>query len=213
MQGRTEPSSKVETELWTQVIEAWNAGRNLCHRELATQYTQKYPDNIAGWVALAEVLARLAQYDQATLALNKAQELAPLNLRGYICAQWGHFYKQKCDLQQAEYWYQQAAEAEATTNHLIFLGAVLAKQGKYVEAKQSYRQAIQLETDTPDEAFYNLGLILCVERKYREALECFERAIDYDPNYELAKKVREDVLYLLELKGDRSTSDASNEIF
>jgi tetratricopeptide (TPR) repeat protein len=81
----------------------------------------------------------------------------------------------------------------------FFLGANLGKQGKYLEAKQFYQRAIELATSEPDEAYYNLGLILSVEYEYKGALECFQKAIKIDPEYTLAIRAREDILTLLEI--------------
>ena len=39
------------------------------------------------------------------------------------------------------------------------------------------------------------------EGKYDEALECFERAIEIDPKYTLAKEARKDLEALRSLKG------------
>jgi tetratricopeptide (TPR) repeat protein len=51
-----------------------------------------------------------------------------------------------------------------------------------------------------EEAYFNLGLILRAEGKYEEALECFERAIEIDPQYTLAKQARKDVARLFKLR-------------
>src|SRR6185436_18702392 len=100
-------------------------------------YTKEYPTNVAGWVALADVLARFALYNKAYHALRRAHELMPWNRRSQIYVQWGHFYDAKCDLKRAERWFRRALESRRTTETLIFLGAILAKQGRFLEAKRS----------------------------------------------------------------------------
>ena len=109
--------------------------------------------------------------------------------------QTGHHYKEKGDLKRAEHWYQKALKEKPTTDHHLFLGACLAKQGKYGEAKKHHLIASKNKDGkgSPDEAFFNLGLIYRAERNYKKAIECFENAIEIDPNYTKAKKAKADV--------------------
>jgi len=200
MQGRLTTSTRAEAELWARIVRAWHGDTPGCHLELASRYTRKYPDNVAGWVALADVLARFALYEEASQALRRAHRLMPLQERSKIYIQWGHFYNKKCDLKQAERWYRRALRSRPTTETLIFLGAILAKQGRFLAAKRCHCAAIRLATDPPDEAYYNLGLILRAERKYHQALECFERAIKIHPKYLIAKHARKDVLKAVKLR-------------
>lgn len=181
-------------------MRSWNDGHGASHLEIAAQYTSRYPENVWGWVALADILVRMAHYKAAHRALSHAQKLAPANIRRHICVQWGHLYRESCDLKRAEKWYRRAVERTATTTGLTFLGAVLAKQGRFSEAKRCHRRAARLATSPPDEAYYNLGLIFRAERRYAKALECFERAIKIDPKYEIAREARKDVLKALKLK-------------
>jgi tetratricopeptide (TPR) repeat protein len=181
-------------------MRAWNAGHSASHFEIAAQYTRKCPKDFAGWIALADILVHMAHYEAARRALSRAEKLAPLKMRGYICTQWGHFYNESCDLKRAEKWYRRAVERKTDTLRLIFLGAVLAKQGRFSEAKRCHRRAASLATCPPDEAYFNLGLILRAERRYSEALRCFDRAIKIDPKYTLAREAREDVRKALKLK-------------
>src|SRR5206468_3376072 len=131
---------------------------------------------------------------------SRADRLAPVKVRGRICVQWGHFYSESCDLRRAKKWYRRAVEHKADTPSLIFLGAVLAKQGRFAEAKRCHRRAAHLATCPPDEAYYNLGLILRAERRYSEALRCFERAIKIDLKYTFAREARKDVQKARKLK-------------
>jgi len=175
-------------------MRAWNDGNGASHFEVAAQYTKKYPDNVWGWVALADVLVHLANYKAAHRALSRAEKLATANIRRHICTQWGHLYRESFDLNRAERWYRRAVKYKTTTHGLIFLGAVLARQGRFPEAKRCHRLAVRLATSPPDEAYYNLGLILRAERRYANALECFEQEIKINPKYKLAREARKDVL-------------------
>jgi tetratricopeptide (TPR) repeat protein len=200
MTGRLTTSTEAESKLWKQLMRAWNGGLPACHSELAIEYTKKYPDNVAGWIALADGFVHFARYEDARKALRKAQKLVTAKRLPDIYVQWGHFENERNDLKKAEYWYRRAVKLKTTTRTLIFLGAVLAKRGRFSEAKDCHRQAVILATDPPDEAYYNLGLIFRAERKYEKALECFERAIRIDRKYVHAKTARKDVKAALKLK-------------
>jgi tetratricopeptide (TPR) repeat protein len=79
---------------------------------------------------------------------------------------------------------------------LVFLGGVLATQGRLAEARRYHRQATRAPEDdrlARDEAYYNLGLLFRAERRYREALAHFDRAIALDPKYTVAMSARADL--------------------
>lgn len=187
-------SSKGEADLWNRVMHAWDRDKPACHFELARQYTKTYPKKFWGWVALADVLARLARFQEARQALRRVERLAPPNRHADIYVEWGHFYNKKCALKTAERWYRRALKGKVTMHRLVFLGGVLAKQGRLAEAKQCHSRAIRLSTSSADEAYYNLGLIFRAERKYNEALKCFERAVKLDPSYTMAETAWKDVV-------------------
>jgi tetratricopeptide (TPR) repeat protein len=200
MKGRTKITTAAEKKLWAELMRAWDDGQGASRFEIAARYTSRYPDNVWGWVALADILVHLAHYTAAHRALSRAHKLAPTDLYGHICVQWGHLFNESCALRRAEKWYRRAVEHRADTNRLVFLGAVLAKQGRFAEAKQFHRRAARLATHPADEAYFNLGLILRAERRYSEAVRCFDRAIKIDPKYSLAREARQDVMKALKLK-------------
>lgn len=205
MQAKLNTETMAEKELWRELMQAWNDGNEASRFEIACQYTKKYPDNVWGWVALADILVKLARYEAAHRALSHAQKIAPGNIRRHIYVQWGHLYDESYELKKAEIWYRRALGCKETTTGLVFLGAVIAKQGRFAEAKACHRRAVRLATSPPDEAYYNLGLILRSERRYAKALECFHRAIEIDPNYTHAKEARNDVLKASKLKRQRGS--------
>ncbi len=59
--------------------------------------------------------------------------------------------------------------------------------GKLKDAEHALKQATKCKEGHVDEAFYNLGVALTSQRKYEEALSCFEKALEIDPKYKLAK--------------------------
>lgn len=97
----------AEKKLWAKLMRAWNGGHAASHFEIAIHYTNRYPKNFRGWIALADILVRLAHYKAAHRALSRAETLAPKTLRGHICVQWGHLFNESCDLRKAEKWYRE----------------------------------------------------------------------------------------------------------
>jgi tetratricopeptide (TPR) repeat protein len=190
---------KEQKNLWKQLMETWDSGHIACQHYIARVYIEKYSSDIFGWVVLGDVLGSLAQYQAARSALSHALKRADDSNRAFVHHQIGHLYRKKGDHQRAESWYRSAVEMKATTSNLVFLGACLAKQGKYAEAKQCHQQAIDLETENPDEAHFNLGLIFRAEGNYQEALKCFEKAIKLDSDYTLAIQAKEDIMICLKM--------------
>src|ERR1700736_1700602 len=194
---------KVESARWDRVFKAWNEEGVALLFELATDYTRHYPDRFWGWVVLADALGEMARYREAERALRQAQRLAPAVHRADIYAHWGHLYNTKCDVKRAERWYRRAlklSKGKDTMQCVVYLGGVLAKQGRLTEAGECHRKAISLSTDPPDEAYYNLGLVLRAQGEYKDALKFFNRAVKIDPAYAIAEAAWKDTINAEEIK-------------
>jgi tetratricopeptide (TPR) repeat protein len=101
---------------------------------------------------------------------------------------------------RAENWYRKAVREKPLSTNLVFLGACLAKQGKFIEAKKYHLESIEVNTQESDEAFYNLGLISRAEESYKEAKKYFEKAIEICPDYPVAIDALRDINKLLKLQ-------------
>ena len=55
----------------------------------------------------------------------------------------------------------------------------------------------QCEGGPVDEALFNLGGVLLAVGRFQEAADCYERALEIDPEYEIAKERLEDVRLIL----------------
>lgn len=178
----------------------WDGDAAACQLYVARLYTRRYPRDMYGWIVLANVLSAVASHEEAMLALRTAMKLSTEDELDFVYSQIGHAYREKGDYRRAEGWYRKAVEAKETDGNVVYLGACLAKQGKYGEAKRCHRRAIKIGSQVVDEAHFNLGLVLRAEGKYEEALACFERAIEIDPKYTLAKRARRDIVELFKLR-------------
>ena len=210
----TKESTKEESGLLERMFDAWNRDGTALLFELATDYTQHYPHNYWGWVVLADALGDLARYKEAERALRQAQRLVPPDRRGNVSAHRGHLYDTKCDLRRAERWYRRALRESRGKNKmrcLIYLGGVLARQGRLDEAEQCHRKAVGLDSDPQDEAYYNLGLVLRARGKYKDALKYFNRAVRIDPAYTIASAAWKDVMNAVKFKKEIRREKSKSE--
>ncbi len=182
-------------------MSAYEKDQAACTLERAERYLRNYPDDGAAWLILGATLSGIARYEDAIRALRKAMRLRPDRRLDMPYAEIGHLYREKGSLRTAERWYRKAVTRNPqSTSNLVYLGAVLAKQGRFAEAKRYHRRAAGLGRGTWDEAYLNLGLILRAEGKYKAALECLDKAIEIDPKYKAAKRERKDVLEAIEIR-------------
>jgi tetratricopeptide (TPR) repeat protein len=160
----------------------------------ARRFVRAYPTFGPGWLELAISLCPLGRYEEAEQALAKAIELCPDSHRALPLAHMGHLFRACGDYDQAAGWYRQAIAADSRdASWRIFLGAVLAKQGKLHEAEEVHRAATECSEGCIDEAFLNRGLVLRGLERFSEAAECFREAIRLDPDDGVAKKALRDV--------------------
>ena len=170
------------------------AGYTATRRDLALEFTRRCPRDASAWAFLARALIDLRLYNKARPALTRLERLGRDEHPYLVCVHWGAYYNARGDLKRAERWYRKAVAASPAA--LVFLGGVLARQGRLAEARRCHRQATRAPDDdhlARDEAHFNLGLIFRAERRYREALACFARAITLDPKYSDALEAQADV--------------------
>jgi tetratricopeptide (TPR) repeat protein len=163
--------------------------------EHARRYTNAHPTEFAGWIVLADALWKMARYAEAKRALRSAERVVPSERRWQVWEQWGRLYREMHDLRRSEAWYRKAVRARPSTSGHIFLGAVLALQGKRDDAEREHRAAIaQAAPNEPiDEAHFNVALILRSKESYFEAMRHLREALKIDPNYAAALDVLRDL--------------------
>ncbi len=160
----------------------------------ARRYLADYPDDGRIWLILGLTLTEMARYEEAEQALHKAIELCPPDQRSVPLDYMGHLFRESGDYEQAAQWYRRAIEADPddATSH-IFLGAVLARQGRLHDAAESHRTATTCPRGSIDDAYFHLGLVLRSLNRYAEAADCFREALDRDPKYQEARRALQDV--------------------
>jgi tetratricopeptide (TPR) repeat protein len=164
-----------------------------------------YPEYGPAWMLVGIALVELARYEEAEQAFAKAMEHCPREKRQLPLAHMGHLFKEAGDYDQAAEWYRKAIEADpGDATYLIYLGGVLAKQGRFHEAEEAHRAAIECPEGCIDEAYLNLGFVLRARERFREAADCFREAIRLDPEYRAARCALRDVERCIKLEGDRT---------
>lgn len=162
------------------------------------------PDFLPARVEYAVLLCELARYDESERELRAALRLASDDSRYLPYYFLGCLNQERGELLLAEGWFEKAIALRPDhATPRIMLGAVLAKRGKLDAAEQTHRAATVCASGCVDEAYFNLGLVLRAQERYREALECFERALELDPDYERAAQARLDVASVLEAQSDK----------
>lgn len=158
------------------------------------RYLALHPEHGPAWMIVGIALMKLARYEEAEQALAKALELCPSEKRQGPLSQMGHLFEAAGDHDQAAAWHRRAVEADPDdATYRIFLGGVLARQGRLHEAAEVHRAATGCAEGCIDEAFLNLGLVLRALGRFAEAAECLREAIRLDPDYRAARRALRDV--------------------
>lgn len=129
--------------------------------------------------------------------LKHAVELHPRYVNGYLNLGLAHFKLRK-DFEALYYWKQ--AERLYPNNpylrnyYIVYYndlknrGATAFNQGNMVQAAIEYNKCTILDPYNP-EGWYNLGGAYFNQQKYAKAKECWERALQLNPNYQEVKRV------------------------
>jgi tetratricopeptide (TPR) repeat protein len=176
--------------------EMWDNDRPANNVVLARSYLRRFEDSDPVWCRLGHELTSLCRHDEARAALWISIRLGEAGEKpSWIARSWmGKSYMKAGDFPSAEVWYRRAIDAAPNNaGPHIFLGALLAKWGRFDEAKAAHCRGTSCTEGLPEEAWYNLGLILRAEERFAEAAECFERALSIDPGYALPPKALADV--------------------
>ena len=193
---------KTKLQKYKEIVDVSNKEMAACTIELAEAYLQDYPRNGRVWLELGIALSNLARYKKATQAIQKAIEYLDTEDHCFCYLYFGHLYKQKGNYKKAIEWYRKASDADPdSATYFIYLGGILATVGKLTEAEECHRYATKCKEGAIDEAYLNLGYVLRAQERYDEALLCFEKAIELDPKYKVAKAALKDMKKLFEIRG------------
>lgn len=202
------PSKKELTELrhdWNLLLHIRHSNKPALACERALRHRERWPRNTGALLVLAESLLELMRLDDALPVIKQGLRKSKPQIRLFLEITMGEFLEIKGDLKTAERWYRRAVNGSQRADPVFsacalgYLGCNLAAQRKAGEAKRAHKRAIVLwrKIERPkdaDEPYYNLALLYRADGKYKQALEYVNRAIELDPKYAVAKRVRRDLL-------------------
>jgi tetratricopeptide (TPR) repeat protein len=196
---------RTRKQRFRELTAMWNQELFASVVEAAREYLKDYPSHSLARLYYGIALSELARYDEAKRMFLQVIKESDREQLSYLYSRMGHLYRQKGEFHKAATWYRKALESCRTeAAYPIFLGAVLALDGRLSEAEACHRQALKCKTGDFSEAYLNLGYVLRAQEKYRPALKCFEKALALDPRYRAAKQAIKDVKKVLELKQCKS---------
>lgn len=152
------------------------------------------------WVLImyARSLTGIGRFADAVVALDQAESKGADFWLPIVLTERGRIEERQGNLERAKtYWLQANKLAPDDAGYLILAASAAFKQGDLSEAERLTRLATKCTEGSPEEAWYNLGGYLVAQERYAEALQCYDRAIAIDPEYESALKRREEILSVL----------------
>jgi len=143
----------------------------------------KRKERAACWAMAAYCDEELGNIKDALTSLRKAERYYPKSSRTQVFI--GRMQRDLGKPRLAERAFRKAIALRPSAVAYIFLGVVLAQQGRSNEKKACYRVALRLEPDN-EEAHFNLGVCYRYENQRSRAEKHYRRAIEIDPKYALA---------------------------
>ena len=167
---------------------------------LCKSFVEDFPESARGWMQYGGALIDLARYEEAKSALEKSIKLCPDGKLDHPYTFMGDLYKFAGDYNSAIEWYKKCIEITPDDSApYIYIGSILVKSGRLNEAEEYHRKATLCTEGCIDEAYLNLGYVLRAQERYTEALDCFNKALEIDPEYKEAIEGVEDLEKLNEL--------------
>jgi tetratricopeptide (TPR) repeat protein len=171
-----------------------------CAVAIAKRYLDEYPNHAVAWLSHGISLYSIARYPEALAALRRAARLCPPEKLHIVHSHLGHLHHWRGNYHLAKNWFRKAMASSPTdASAYIYLGGLLALEGRLKEAEKTHRRATLCEQGCIEEAFLDLGFVLRAQERYPEALACFQRALEIDPKYKDAKKALIDVERVIEI--------------
>ena len=170
----------------------------------ARRFLFRYPDFGFAWLVLGEALIGFARYEEAEQAIAKAIEHLPPKALRFAYSKMGHLFAEAGDHAQAADWDRRAIAVEPDHDSgRIYLGRLLIKRGRLLDAEEVFRHATGCKKGCIDEAYVYLGCVLRALERYHDAADSFREAIRLDPEYREAKRALRDVEACIKWSGRR----------
>ena len=197
----------MDRDLLDELSRADEAGHVALTRHLCEQVLADDPAHGPTLIRYAASLIDLSLYEDATAVLDRAEQVVPRERQQLVLAQRGHLLQSMGDHAEAERSFVSAHEHDPKdATYLIYAGTAAFARGDITGAVSFARRALECTEGCVDEAYFNLGGYLLAQKKYDEARRCYVRAIEIDPDYEIAKSRLEDLDRLLKYQGEQGVT-------
>jgi tetratricopeptide (TPR) repeat protein len=194
----------MDRDLLDELSRADEAGHVALTRHLCEQVLADYPTHGSTLIRYAACLVDLSLYEDAAAVLDRAEQVVPRERRQLVLAQRGHLFQSMGVHAEAERYFVSAHEQDPNNaTYLIYAGSAAFARGDITRAESFARKALECPEGCVDEAYFNLGGYLLAQKKYDEARTCYVRAIEMDPDYEVAKSRLDDLERLLKYLGEQ----------
>jgi len=188
-----------DIELFDQLKAADLAENWALSRFLAEKHLDAFPNHGPTLVTYARALITFAQYERASEVLDHAENVVEGPAMIYVYSMRGTLLEEQGRYKDAEHNYLRAHEmAPQDSAFLIQAAGCAYQQGDHARAEQLARQAVECDDRFLDEAYFNLGGSLLAQGRFKRARECYVKALEIDPDYEIARKRLEDLDQVLE---------------
>ena len=148
---------------------------------------------ILDWLGLAKALFKQSRYDEAgecyLEAVNQIKEPSPLLLRLYKSL--AEVYLLKEDFLMAEEYCNKASTLDPHCKTLLLHRAMMYLKEKNYESAEKYFQKFLIDYSTHSKAWLGLALSRKALGDRELALACLKRCLDFDPENQMASKLKE----------------------
>lgn len=131
------------------------------------------PYNLEAWEGLAILYEAKKEYEKALVCYEKATEIAPYDIDLWINV--GNLYAAKKEYERAIEYYEKAINL--APDHAI---------RKKIPLIKSYKKVLEVKPDNIN-LLINMGYAYEYNKQYDEAVNCYEKALQIDPNNALAR--------------------------
>ena len=184
-----------ETSLREQLDDAHEKDQTLLTVCLAERLIASGSEDAWVFEVYARSLIGIGRYGDASSALDQAERFSARKNLPWIIHRRAVLEERRGNFESAlDLWKKAHSIKPDEASFLIFAGSILFRLGRIAEAEEFARKGTTCSAGYPDEAWYNLAGYMAAQQRYEEALSCYEKAIAIDPEYELAKGRRDELL-------------------
>jgi len=176
----------------------WMDGFSVCSITVAREILHNYPDELSVLIVLGNALTAVDRFDDAIEVIEKAIQVATQDQTYHAFVTMAFACYEKGAFKEAENWYKKAFDQHTPRPvDQVFYSECLIKRGEYSEVIELLGKSV----DANATAHYTLGVAYRAIEKYDDALECFQKAVSLDKDYEVANEAIIDILKMKEFIG------------